>query len=40
MPGMGRGARERFWRNMTLAIVVGILISGAMWGVFYYLNNR
>jgi hypothetical protein len=40
MPGMGRGARERFWRNMAVAILVGLMISGGMFAVFYFLNNR
>jgi hypothetical protein len=40
MPGMGRGARERFWRNMAVAIVVGLLVALCMFGVFYWLNIR
>jgi Mg/Co/Ni transporter MgtE len=37
---MGRGARERFWRNMAVAIVVGLLCAAAMGGLFYFLYNR
>ena len=40
LPGMGRGARQRFWRNMGLGIVMGLVLSGLMWWLFYYLNTK
>jgi hypothetical protein len=39
MPGMGRGARKRFWRNTFLGIFVGLVISGLMWWFFSYFNT-
>ena len=40
MPGMGRGARKRFWRNMVIGVLVGLVISGLMWWLFYFLNGQ
>jgi Tfp pilus assembly protein PilN len=40
MPGMGRGARKRFWRNMVFSVLVGLFISGLMVVLFSFLNNR
>jgi asparagine N-glycosylation enzyme membrane subunit Stt3 len=40
MPGMGRGAGKRFWRNMILGVLVGLLLSGMMWWWFYRLYSR
>jgi len=40
LPGMGRGARRRFRRNITVGILVGLLVSGLMATVFYYWNNH
>jgi Tfp pilus assembly protein PilN len=40
MPGMGRGARKRFWRNMFLGVLVGLLLSAGMWWLFTYQNTR
>jgi Tfp pilus assembly protein PilN len=34
MPGMGRGARKRFWRNMFFGVLVGALLSAAMVWLF------
>jgi hypothetical protein len=34
MPGMGRGGRKRFWRNIILAVFVGLLLSAAMFWFF------
>jgi hypothetical protein len=31
LPGMGRGARQRYWRNLKISVAVGILLSGLMW---------
>jgi hypothetical protein len=31
LPGMGRGARQRYWRNIRISIFVGVLISALMW---------
>jgi len=39
LPGMGRGARKRFWRNMILGVAIGILMSGLMGILFYYVWN-
>jgi ABC-type cobalamin transport system permease subunit len=40
MPGMGRGARKRFWRNMVIGVLVGLVISGLMTWLFYFLNSQ
>jgi Tfp pilus assembly protein PilN len=40
MPGMGRGARKRFWRNLFLGIFVGLLLSAAMVLLFTATNPR
>ena len=40
MPGMGRGARKRFWRNMVVGLLVGLLLSFLMWWLFSFINNR
>jgi hypothetical protein len=32
-PGMGKGARKRFFRNLIIAIIVGLLLSAGLWGV-------
>jgi hypothetical protein len=40
MPGMGRGARKRFWRNLFLGVLAGLVISAAMWWLFSYQNTR
>ena len=37
---MGRGARKRYWRNMFVGVLAGLLISGLMWWLFWFLNNR
>jgi hypothetical protein len=34
-PGMGRGARKRFVRNMVVAVLVGLLLSAGMWALWY-----
>ena len=39
LPGMGRGARKRFWRNMILGVLVGLLMSGLIVLAFYYIDN-
>jgi hypothetical protein len=39
LPGMGRGARKRFWRNMILGVLVGLLMSGLIVLGFYYIDN-
>ncbi len=38
-PGMGRGARKRFVRNMLVAVFVGLLLSGGI-AVVAYLMSR
>jgi Tfp pilus assembly protein PilN len=40
MPGMGRGARKRFWRNMFLGIFVGLFVSALMWLLFSYTSRQ
>jgi Tfp pilus assembly protein PilN len=40
LPGMGHGARKRFWRNLFLGVLVGILASGLMALLFWFSNNR
>lgn len=40
MPGMGRGAGKRFWRNMVIGVLVGLLLSGMMWWWFARLYSR
>jgi hypothetical protein len=35
LPGMGRGARQRYWRNIRISIIVGILLSGLLAWVVY-----
>jgi Tfp pilus assembly protein PilN len=40
MPGMGRGARKRFWRNLFLGVLVGLLVSAGMWWLFSYQNTQ
>jgi hypothetical protein len=39
MPGMGRGARKRYWRNLFLGVFVGAAVSGLMWWLFAQLYN-
>ena len=38
-PGMGKGARKRFVRNMIVAIIVGLLLSGGIWAIAYYTSR-
>ena len=40
LPGMGRGARKRFWRNMIIGVLMGVVVSGLMVGLFIFLNSR
>ncbi len=40
LPGMGRGARKRFWRNLLLGVFVGVLVSGLMALLFWLGNKR
>jgi hypothetical protein len=40
MPGMGHGARKRFWRNMFIGIFAALLISGLMVWLFSYTNTQ
>ncbi len=37
---MGRGARKRFWRNMLLGVLVGILVSVVMAWLFWLAYAR
>ena len=39
MPGMGRGARQRFWRNMAIAVLVGLLASGTLGFLIWILDR-
>jgi Tfp pilus assembly protein PilN len=36
LPGMGKGARKRFIRNMIVAVLVGLLLSAGIWAIAYY----
>jgi hypothetical protein len=36
LPGMGKGAREKFVRHFKISILVGILAAGVMALVFYF----
>jgi hypothetical protein len=40
LPGMGRGARLRFWRNLAVGVLAGVVVSGLMWWLFWFMNNR
>jgi hypothetical protein len=40
LPGDRRSARQRFWRNMTIAAFVGLLICGLMTWLFWHLNQH
>jgi len=40
LPGMGRGARKRFWRNMLLGVLVGLLVSLLMAWLFWLAYAR
>ncbi|MGA3182661.1 MAG: hypothetical protein ABSF38_20235 [Verrucomicrobiota bacterium] len=35
LPGMGRGARRRFRRNITVGFLVGLLVSSLMAWLFW-----
>jgi hypothetical protein len=39
LPGMGRGARQRFWRNLLLGVVMGLLVSALMAGLWYWVYS-
>ncbi len=36
LPGMARGARQKFLRNLKVSIVVGILVAGVLALLMYY----
>jgi hypothetical protein len=38
-PGMGKGARRRYLRNMIVAVVVGLILSGGMWALAYWMSR-
>ena len=40
LPGMGRGARKRYWRNMAVAVIVGALFCALFAFVIWFFNNR
>jgi len=40
LPGMGRGARQKFYRNLTVGIIVGLLVAGVMTLLIYLSYNR
>jgi hypothetical protein len=37
---MGRGARRRFWRNMVVGVLAGLLVSGLMAWLFWLTYTR
>ncbi len=40
LPGMGRGSRQRFWRNMAIGVLVGLLMAGLMAWFFWFYYTR
>jgi hypothetical protein len=36
LPGMAKGARIKFIRNLIIGFVVGLLVAGALAAVLYY----
>jgi hypothetical protein len=36
LPGMARGARARFVRNLRISIIVGLLVGGIIAFLMYY----
>jgi hypothetical protein len=39
LPGQGHGARRRWLRNIIVAIVVGVSLSGLMWWFWWLLSS-
>jgi hypothetical protein len=35
LPGQGRGGRKRFFRNLIVATIAGLIASGLLFAVFY-----
>ena len=40
LPGMARGARARYLRNLKVSLVVGVMVSAVIAFVFYYLSHK
>jgi hypothetical protein len=40
LPGMGRGARRRYWRNIAIGIFVSCLVMGLMALLIWYTQVR
>lgn len=36
LPGMARGARQKFLRNLKVSIVVGLIVAGLLALMMYY----
>ena len=39
LPGQGRGARQRVFRNLVIAFIVGLITCALFAGIFYVLNG-
>jgi hypothetical protein len=37
LPGMGKGSRARYARNVKVSIAVGLLVSAGLGGLLYYM---
>jgi hypothetical protein len=35
-PGMAHGSRRRFMRNLIWSVIIGVLASGALAGILYF----
>jgi len=40
LPGMGRGARKRFWRTLAVGVLVGVLAAGLMAWFFWFIYTQ
>jgi hypothetical protein len=40
LPGMARGARTRYLRNLKISLLVGGIISIILGTLFYYASNK
>ncbi|HTI71749.1 MAG TPA: hypothetical protein VMF06_17370 [Candidatus Limnocylindria bacterium] len=40
LPGQGRGARLKHRKELFAALVVGLIFSGLLAGIMYFINRR